>query len=200
MTGFEGEIVWDTSMPNGQPRRSLDASRAEELFGFRAADAAPRRARADGRLVPGAAHRRMRLAERLDGFSSGRDLLIAGAIVLQWLTTLVVALRADSVDVGAGAMLERHPARPARARLCVSDRGERRRRRARRLDAAGLGRVPWLAPAFTLTKYDATLRDDVLPLVLGLTGDAGYAEGVAILAALALLIMRTRVSDGCRAR
>lgn len=36
LTGFEGEIVWDTSMPNGQPRRSLDASRAEQLFGFRA--------------------------------------------------------------------------------------------------------------------------------------------------------------------
>ena len=36
VTGFEGEIVWDTSMPNGQPRRSLDASRAEDLFGFRA--------------------------------------------------------------------------------------------------------------------------------------------------------------------
>jgi GDP-L-fucose synthase len=35
-TGFEGEIVWDTSMPNGQPRRSLDASRAADLFGFRA--------------------------------------------------------------------------------------------------------------------------------------------------------------------
>ncbi|HVM18230.1 MAG TPA: GDP-L-fucose synthase [Gaiellaceae bacterium] len=33
-TGFEGEIVWDTSMPNGQPRRKLDTSRAEELFGF----------------------------------------------------------------------------------------------------------------------------------------------------------------------
>ena len=32
--GFEGRIVWDTSMPNGQPRRSLDASRARELFGF----------------------------------------------------------------------------------------------------------------------------------------------------------------------
>ena len=28
VTGFEGEIVWDTSMPNGQPRRGLDASRA----------------------------------------------------------------------------------------------------------------------------------------------------------------------------
>ncbi len=36
LTGFEGEIVWDTSMPNGQPRRSLDASRGAELFGFRA--------------------------------------------------------------------------------------------------------------------------------------------------------------------
>jgi len=36
LTGFEGALVWDTSMPNGQPRRSLDASRAERLFGFRA--------------------------------------------------------------------------------------------------------------------------------------------------------------------
>jgi GDP-L-fucose synthase len=36
LTGFDGELVWDTSMPNGQPRRQLDASRAEQLFGFRA--------------------------------------------------------------------------------------------------------------------------------------------------------------------
>ena len=36
LTGFAGEIVWDTSMPNGQPRRQLDASRAAERFGFRA--------------------------------------------------------------------------------------------------------------------------------------------------------------------
>jgi GDP-L-fucose synthase len=36
LTGYEGEIVWDTSMPHGQPRRSLDASRAKELFGFEA--------------------------------------------------------------------------------------------------------------------------------------------------------------------
>jgi GDP-L-fucose synthase len=36
LTGFEGELVWDTSMPNGQPRRRLDASRARELFGFEA--------------------------------------------------------------------------------------------------------------------------------------------------------------------
>jgi GDP-L-fucose synthase len=36
VTGFDGRIVWDTSMPNGQPRRKLDTSRAEERFGFRA--------------------------------------------------------------------------------------------------------------------------------------------------------------------
>jgi len=36
-TGFEGTIRWDTSRPNGQPRRKLDTSRAEELFGFSAA-------------------------------------------------------------------------------------------------------------------------------------------------------------------
>jgi GDP-L-fucose synthase len=34
LTGFEGEIVWDSSMPNGQPRRRLDVTRAEKLFGF----------------------------------------------------------------------------------------------------------------------------------------------------------------------
>ena len=36
LTGFEGQIVWDTSKPNGQPRRSLDTSRAKEYFGFEA--------------------------------------------------------------------------------------------------------------------------------------------------------------------
>ena len=36
LAGFEGEIVWDSSKPNGQPRRRLDVSRAETLFGFRA--------------------------------------------------------------------------------------------------------------------------------------------------------------------
>ncbi len=35
VTGFEGRLVWDTSKPNGQPRRKLDTSRAERLFGFR---------------------------------------------------------------------------------------------------------------------------------------------------------------------
>ena len=36
LTGFAGEVRWDTSMPNGQPRRSLDATRAREVFGFEA--------------------------------------------------------------------------------------------------------------------------------------------------------------------
>jgi GDP-L-fucose synthase len=36
VTGYDGEIVWDTSQPGGQPRRCLDVSRAERLFGFRA--------------------------------------------------------------------------------------------------------------------------------------------------------------------
>jgi len=36
LTGFEGRLIWDTSKPNGQPRRALDTSKAEALFGFRA--------------------------------------------------------------------------------------------------------------------------------------------------------------------
>jgi GDP-L-fucose synthase len=37
LTGFAGQIRWDTSKPDGQPRRCLDVSRAERAFGFRAA-------------------------------------------------------------------------------------------------------------------------------------------------------------------
>ncbi|MCD4684535.1 MAG: GDP-L-fucose synthase [Anaerolineae bacterium] len=36
LTGFTGDIQWDTSKPNGQPRRKLDVSRAQELFEFEA--------------------------------------------------------------------------------------------------------------------------------------------------------------------
>ena len=34
--GFSGKIVWDTTKPNGQPRRCLDVTRAKELLGFEA--------------------------------------------------------------------------------------------------------------------------------------------------------------------
>ncbi len=36
LCGFTGRITWDTTKPNGQPRRSLDTSRAERAFGFQA--------------------------------------------------------------------------------------------------------------------------------------------------------------------
>lgn len=36
LTGYEGKMVWDTTQPNGQPRRGLDTSRAEAYFGFKA--------------------------------------------------------------------------------------------------------------------------------------------------------------------
>jgi len=36
VTGFEGRITWDETKPGGQPRRSVDATRARELFGFEA--------------------------------------------------------------------------------------------------------------------------------------------------------------------
>lgn len=37
LTRFEGKLVWDTTKPNGQPRRALDTSRALNEFGFKAA-------------------------------------------------------------------------------------------------------------------------------------------------------------------
>lgn len=39
LTGFRGEVVWDATKPDGQPRRCLDTSRAEREFGFRATTA-----------------------------------------------------------------------------------------------------------------------------------------------------------------
>jgi GDP-L-fucose synthase len=36
LTGFDGELEWDTSKPDGQPRRCLDTSKAKEEFGFEA--------------------------------------------------------------------------------------------------------------------------------------------------------------------
>ena len=37
LTGYQGKLVWNTSKPNGQPRRALDTTRAEKYFGFKAA-------------------------------------------------------------------------------------------------------------------------------------------------------------------
>jgi GDP-L-fucose synthase len=35
LVGYDGRIAWDTTKPNGQPRRKLDTTRAERAFGFR---------------------------------------------------------------------------------------------------------------------------------------------------------------------
>ncbi len=36
LTEFDGDIKWDATKPDGQPRRCLDVSRAEQEFGFKA--------------------------------------------------------------------------------------------------------------------------------------------------------------------
>ena len=36
LTGFTGEVVWDVTKPDGQPRRAVDTSKAKHLFGFEA--------------------------------------------------------------------------------------------------------------------------------------------------------------------
>lgn len=138
----------------------------------------------------------MRPAERL---LARPLLLVAVAVALQWLTTLIVAVRADSVDFGAMALLNVVVLGPL-AILCALGV-------AASAGGVALGAwtllvwvaAPWVAPVLALTKYDSTMRDDVLPIVLGLTGDAGYAEGVAILAALALLTRRTRATTAVAA-
>ena len=61
LTGFEGEVVWDARMPDGQPARYLDVRRARELIGFEAAvplDAGLRRTVASFREQLPAAHSR----------------------------------------------------------------------------------------------------------------------------------------------
>ena len=48
LTGYQGAIIWDTTKPNGQPRRLLDVSRAEQEFGFRASSSLTGRLVAQG--------------------------------------------------------------------------------------------------------------------------------------------------------
>jgi GDP-L-fucose synthase len=53
---YHGRIVWDTSKPNGQPRRALDTRRAEERFGFRARTTLAEGLRATVEWYAGTAH------------------------------------------------------------------------------------------------------------------------------------------------
>jgi hypothetical protein len=116
-----------------------------------------------------------------------RGLLLGVAIALQWLTTLAVALRADGVSLGWVELLNVVVLGPLALVLAY--------RLAARVGGLALGAwallawvaTPWVLPLFTLASYDATARDSVLPLVLGLTDEPGYAAGVALLASSALL-------------
>jgi hypothetical protein len=119
--------------------------------------------------------------------------LLAAAVALYWLTALAIGMRAD-VELGARELVNVVLLGPLSLLLAF--------RIGERVAGAALGAwtllvwvaLPWLAPLFTLASYDATMRDRVLPLAVGLTADEGYVEGVALLAALALLLERRRTT------
>lgn len=114
-------------------------------------------------------------------------LLLAAAIVLQWLTTFVAGLRAEHVSLGTIELLNVAVLGPL-AIICAY-------RVAAHVAGVALGAwtllvwvvTPWLVQALTLGSYGSTVPDRVLPLGLGLTAEPGYASGVALLAAVALL-------------
>ena len=114
-------------------------------------------------------------------------LLIPAAIVLQWLTTLVAGLRAEQVSFGAIELVNVILLGPL-AIVCAY-------RVAAHVGGVALGSwtllvwvaAPWVVQAITLGSYGTTVPDRVLPLGLGLTAEPGYASGVALLTAVALL-------------
>jgi len=153
----------------------------------------------------------MRLAERVRPLAERPRHLIAAAVVVQWLSTLAVALQAEH-----GGWRFGEPERateilggttPAPIVLLnvlvlgpIAVVGAYRI--AARVGGLALGAwtllvwiaAPWLMHVLTLASYDSTLSDRVLPLGLGLTPEPGYAAGVALLGAAALL-----TSPGARA-
>jgi hypothetical protein len=118
--------------------------------------------------------------------------LLGAGLALYWLTAVLVGLRAEGLELGARELLNV---------LVLGSLGVVAGYEvARRVAGLALGAwtllvwsaVPLLAPLYTLDSYDATMRDEVLPLLVGLTDDLRYAEGVALTVALALLLRRRR--------
>lgn len=120
--------------------------------------------------------------------------LLAAAIAVQWASTLLIGLRADGVELGARELVNVALLGPLALLAAFA--------LASRVGGVALGAwtllvwvaLPWAAPLYTLAPYDSTLTNDVLPLAVGLTPDAGYFEGVALLAAVALVFDRRRAT------
>lgn len=141
----------------------------------------------------------MPFADRARSLLARPRLLIAVAIALQWVTTAVVALRAEDIAWGTVELANVLLLGPL-ALVCAC-------RVAERIGGVALGAwtllvwvaLPWLASALTVASYDATLRNDVLPLMVGLSAGTGWLEGVAILSATALLAAQTRAATAAGA-
>ena len=182
VTGFEGEIIWDTSMPNGQPRRSARRLAGRGAVRLPGADAAARRARAHGRLVPLARARACRWLSGC-GRCCERPRQLAAAARGRRSSGADGARRRrcgrDSVGARRRRAAERRAARPAGARVRVPDSRERVGASRRRVDVAGLGGAA-LARGVVLASTSTTTRCATRAPARGRPDrrDAGYAEGV----------------------
>lgn len=132
----------------------------------------------------------MRRAERL----LRPQLVLPAAVALHWLTTLWVGLRAAEVELDARVLANVLVVAPLELAAAYAVAARVAGRALAAWTMVVFVTVPWLVPAFALSSYDATVRDHVLPLAVGLTRDAGYVEGAVLLLALALVALGTRRS------
>lgn len=123
-----------------------------------------------------------------------RARLLAVAVPLYWLTALVVGVRDGDVELGPLGIVNVLVLGPiGLVGIFLL---------AERIAGVALGAwalfvsiaTPWLVPLLTLSSYDATMRESVLPLAVGLEAELEYAEGVAVLVAFVLLTSRGRAA------
>ena len=101
LTGFEGEIAWDTSMPNGQPRRSLDARARDEQLRLHAPDRPRGRARAHGRRGTARTRSRVTAVRALRAAAPA----VVPFVALAWVVAAVVAAAAEDYDQAPSCLL-----------------------------------------------------------------------------------------------
>lgn len=128
-----------------------------------------------------------------------RARLLAVAVPLYWLTTLVVGFRDGHLDLEPLGIVNVLVLAPiGLVGIFVL---------AERIAGVALGAwalffsvaTPWVIPLLTLSSYDTTMRESVLPLAVGLEADLEYAEGVAALATVVLLSSQGRAAKGAGA-